>query len=298
MENLSREDIDLRIDRLKNRVNGISLNLKKHNDELNKRYEFAEKLGVKKGENSSSHEVIEELEAYIKKADEIKSQLGEITEENNEQIKILNNILYLDDVRFGSINELIEESKELLNREYTNKIAQRANQLIRNEELRSIDKNIATLSKKPSFIDKLTGRDKIKSLMLENYSLKRNEVINKKYVPDNRSILEIVNITRNCGFKSAELEDFISKLSNKYELNDFVENSLVVVGNKNKIPLFKNKEYIQKLVIENNFMAEKLEENKKKTKTFADFSFSNEVLKSNISSLELFGYNSIVDEVI
>ena len=58
MENLSREDIDLRIDRLKNRVNGISLNLKKHNDELNKRYEFAEKLGVKKGENSSSHEVI------------------------------------------------------------------------------------------------------------------------------------------------------------------------------------------------------------------------------------------------
>lgn len=299
MENLSREDIILRIEKLRNRVNELSLGLKKYKDELDVRYKFAEELGIKKEENSSTQEIIDELESYVNKANEIKEKFNSKELDNeDEQVKILNNILYLDDVRFGSINELIEESKELSNKQYTNKIAQRANQLIRNEELRCMDEKITELSRKPSFIDKITGRDKLKRLLLENYSLRRNEVVNKKYIPEDRSILEIINITKNCGFKSEDIEEFISRISSKYKLDALVENSLVPLQKKNKIPFFSNKEYMQKLVIENNTMMERLEENRKKTKPFTEFTFSNEVLKNNILSLELFGYNNIINEVI
>ena len=41
-----------------------------------------------------------------------------------------------------------------------------------------------------------------------------------------------------------------------------------------KIPFFSNKEYMQKLVIENNTMMERLEENRKKTKVFLSLSLS------------------------
>ena len=94
MENLSREDIILRIEKLRNRVNELSLGLKKYKDELDVRYKFAEELGIKKEENSSTQEIIDELESYVNKANEIKEKFNSKELDNeDEQVKILNNIL-------------------------------------------------------------------------------------------------------------------------------------------------------------------------------------------------------------
>lgn len=298
MENLSREDISIRIDRLKSRVRDISSNLKKYNEELDTRYEFAKELGIKKDEVNTNVEVLNTLELYLDKASKIQEELNNSVEDDVEKIKLLNNMLYLDDVRFGSISELIEENKEIYNRDYLNKIVQRANQLIRNEELNEIDKNIVKLSKKSSFIDKITGRDKVKKVLLENYSLKRNETMNKRYIPDGRSILEIIDITKNCGFESESLNNFINKLSSEYDIDVKENKSLAVISKKEKIPFFYNKDYVEKISIENENMMEKIEASRSKTKQYKEFEFSEEALINGISSLELFGYEKVIDEVV
>ena len=299
MDNLTKEEIDLRLDKLKSRVSDINSKYKKYNEELDTRYEFAKELGIKKNEDKSKEEITEKLDLYIKKANEIQEELKNNSDnENTEKIEILNNILYLDDLRFGSINELIEESKELSNKEYINRIVERANQLIREEELNEIDSNIYKLSKKGNFIDKITGRDKVKKVLLENYSLKRNEVMNKKYIPNDKSILEIVNITKNCGYNSQDISDFIQKLSTKFDIEDLTEKALTVIDKKVKIPFFYNKEFVEKISAENENMLEKIQDNRSKTKVYKEFEFSDEALKNGISSLELFEYNNLINEVI
>lgn len=300
MENISRKDISLRIDKLKNRVSEINSDLIKYNEELNSRYDFAKELGIKKDNNTSNNEdIIEELSSYIKKVDEIKEEIDkESSEEVSDEIKILNNMLYLDDVRLGSITELLQENKEICNREYFDKIAEKANQLIREEELKEIDSNIINLSKKSNFIEKLTGKDKIKKVLLENYSLKRNEIINKKYIPENKSLLEIVNITRNCGYKSQVIDDFITRISQEYDLGELIENSLVPINKKPKIPFFYNKEFVDKINSENEKMMDDIAASRQKVKAYAQFKFSKDMLKNDILTLELFNYNNVIDEVI
>ncbi len=300
MESISRKDISLRIDKLKNRVSEMNSNLIKYNEELNNRYDFAKEFGIKKDNLVSNNEdIIQGLNSYIQKVNEIKEEIDkDSNEEINDEIKILNNMLYLDDVRLGSITELLQENKELCNREYFNKIADKANQLIREEELKEIDSNIINLSKKSNFIERLTGKDKIKKVLLENYSLKRNEVINKKYIPENKSLLEIINITRNCGYKSQVIDEFIYKISQEYNLGELVENSLVPINKKQKVPFFYNKEFIDKINLENEKMMDDIATSRQKTKAYAQFQFSKDMLKNDILTLELFNYNNVIDEVI
>lgn len=299
MENLSKKDISMRIDKLKSRVNEINSKLISYDEELSNKYNFASKLGIKRDGAMSNDELISGLNTYVAKIEQIQESMNSTDDEAEEEIKILNNMIYLDDVRLGSITELLQENKELCNREYFNRIADKANQLIREEEMREIDNNIYKLSKKSNFIDKITGKDKIKRVLLENYSLKRNEVINKKYVPENKSLLEIINITKNSGYTSEKIDNFISKISKEYNIGDLIENALVPVEKKsNKIPFFYNKEFVAKINEENAIMMDRLEESRKKDRNYSEFKFSNDILKEDIMTLELFNYNNVIDEVI
>lgn len=300
MENISKKDITFRMTNLKKRVSEINDKIIKNNEEMESRYNFAKKLGVKVDNICSTNdEIIEGLKTYIDKTDEIISKIDTIQEdEADQEYKILNNVLYLDDIKLKNISQLIQENKELSTREYINKIADRANDLIRNEEVKSIDANILKLSKKSSFIEKITGKDKVKRVLLENYTLKRVETINKKYIPENKSILEIVNITRNCGYKSQAIDLFITRLSEEYKFENLVENALITLEKEIKIPFFYNKEFVNKINTQNIAMLDRINENKRVKSKISEYKMHNDMLMKDVSTLELLNLNNILDEVI
>ena len=301
MENISKNEINFRIDKIKTKAHEISKKVEEQNEELNNRYNFAKKVGIKESNIcNTNNEIIEGLNKYIEKTDEILTNLNDCdnNEKLNEQYKLLNNMLYLDDIKLSNINELVQENKELTTKEYINKFAEKANDLIRNQEIISIDKNIEKYSKKNNIFEKITGKSKIKKALLENYNLKRVEVMNKKYIPDNKSLYEIISITKNCGYKSKDIDDFISAISNEYNFEIPEEKSLVVLNENVKIPMFFNKEFVNKINVENANMIDKINEKKKIKNKPMEQTMYNDMLIQDISTLELLNFNDIIDEVI
>lgn len=291
-------DIEYRIERMKNKVKGISEGLEEYKEKMDKNYTFAETIGVKPDDENPAEQIIYELNLYIEKIDEILNSINKEDEEvAKEQYNILNNMLYLDDLRFSTISELIEENNELTTKKYINKIANRANELIRLEEGKALDQKIAKLSKKSNLIEVITGKSKVKKAMLENYTLKRMELMDKNYVPEDKSVLEIVNITRNCGYNSDELNDFVAKISEQYQLGEMIENSLMVLNDSFKIPFFYNKEFVEKINDENNRMLNKITDKKIPKKVTSRIDNSSESLKHDIRTLELFSYETREKEV-
>ena len=300
MENISKNDINFRLENLKIRVKKINEIIKKNNDELKNKYNFAKNIGISIDiEKELNNDVADELNKYIIKADQILLQLkGNSEKDIDDEYKLLNNILYLDDIKLKNINELICENRDLKVREYINKIAQKANQLIRDEETKYLDSKIKELSKNINFFDKITGRAKNKKVLIENYNLKKVETLNKKYIPENKSILEIVNIIKNCGYTSDEIDNFIYRLSNEYELGDLVNNSLAVIDTNTKIPFFFNKDFYNKINSENVVMLDRINEKKKNINKVNEIQMYSDMLKNDVSTLELLSYNNIIDEVI
>lgn len=300
MENISKNDISFRLENLKIRVKKINEIIKKNNDELKNKYNFAKNIGISIDiEKELNNDVADELNKYIIKADQILLQLKDNSEKDiDDEYKLLNNILYLDDIKLKNINELICENRDLKVREYINKIAQKANQLIRDEETKYLDSKIKELSKNINFFDKITGRAKNKKVLIENYNLKKVETLNKKYIPENKSILEIVNITKNCGYVSDKIDEFINKLSVEYELGDLINNSLAVIDTNTKIPFFFNKDFYNKINSENVVMLDRINEKKKNINKVNEIQMYSDMLKNDVSTLELLSYNNIIDEVI
>ena len=300
MDNISINDISFRIEKIKTRVQKINETIVKNNDEIKNKYNFAKNIGINiDQEKDLDSDIIYELNKYIAKANEILLQLSDNNKENVEyEYKLLSNILYLDDIKLKNINELVSENRDLKVREYINKIAQKANQLIRDEETKYLDLKIKELSKKINIFDRITGRDKNKKVLLENYNLKKVQVLNKKYIPENKSILEIVNITKNCGYTSDKINSFISSLSNEYDLGELVNNSILVIDNKIKIPFFFNKDFYNKINSENVSMLDKINEKKKNINKVNELQMYNDMLKNDVATLELFNFNNIIDEVI
>lgn len=300
MENISKNDISFRLENLKIRVKKINEIIKKNNDELKNKYNFAKNIGISIDiEKELNNDVADELNKYIIKADQILLQLKDNSEKDiDDEYKLLNNILYLDDIKLKNINELICENRDLKVREYINKIAQKANQLIRDEETKYLDSKIKVLSKNINFFDKITGRAKNKKVLIENYNLKKVETLNKKYIPENKSILEIVNITKNCGYVSDKIDEFINKLSVEYELGDLINNSLAVIDTNTKIPFFFNKDFYNKINSENVVMLDRINEKKKNINKVNEIQMYSDMLKNDVSTLELLSYNNIIDEVI
>ena len=300
MNNISINDISFRIEKIKTRVQKINETIVKNNDELKNKYNFAKNIGINiDQEKDSDNGIIYELNKYIDKANEILLQLNDNNKENIEdEYKLLSNILYLDDIKLKNINELVSENRDLKVREYINKIAQKANQLIRDEETKYLDLKIKELSKKINIFARIIGRDKNKKVLLENYNLKKVQVLNKKYIPENKSILEIVNITKNCGYMSDKIDEFINKLSDEYELGDLTNNSLAVIDNNTKIPFFFNKDFYNKINSENVSMLDKINQKKKNINKVNELQMYNDMLKNDVATLELFNFNNIIDEVI
>lgn len=300
MENISKKDISFRIDKIRNKASEINLIVTQNNEELNDRYNFARELGINRIKNNTNEEIIDGLNVYILKAEEILERINkEVDDEQiNEEYKILNNMLYLDDIKLKNISELVKENKELSNRVYINQIANKANDLIRVHEIRYIDSNIESLSKKSNFIEKITGKAKIRKALLQNYSLKRAEVVNKKYIPENKSILEIINITKNCGYKSKEIDEFIKKLSDEYNIGDMIDNSLAVINDKIKIPFFFNREFLNKINAENSVMLDRINNKKKKGMNSSEVKLYNEAIMKDVSTLELLNFSNVIEEVV
>lgn len=299
MESISKKEINFRIGKIKNKALNISELLIKNNEEIKNRYNFAQKLGINSQINNSNDNIIEELQKYIRKIQEIMIIVENLDEEYaSKEYKLLNNKLYLDDIKLKNINELVKENRELNNKIYINKIGNKANELIRAQEIKQIDFDIKSISKKGSFIDKITGKVKIKRALIQNYTLKRAEVANKKYIPEDKSILEIVNIIKNCGFTSESIENFINILTEEYKIEGMVENSLAVINNKVKIPFFFNKEFLDKLNIQNTDMLDRLNENKRKIIKTAEIKLYTEVILNEVSTLELFNFSNVIEEVV
>lgn len=299
MENISKKDLSFRLDKLKDKATKINENILKNNDEFITKYNFAQNIGIKVEElKDTNDKVLDKLNDYISKLDEIIQKYDQKLEdeENIEEYKLLNNILYLDDIKLKNINELINENNELKLKQYINLIASRANDLIREEELKQIDSNINKYSK-VSILDKLTGKTKIKKAMLENYNLKRLEVINKKYIPENKSLYEIVSITNNCGYKSDAIDSFVKSIVAEYELGELNVNALTITDNDKKIPFFFNRDFLNTINAENTTMLDRINSNKNVKPKVSEYKMYNEMLLNDISTLELLNFNNVIEEV-
>lgn len=299
MGNISKKDISYRLDKIKETVANINEQIMRNNNELVQKYSFAKELGINYDTEYDTESVISNLNQYIEKADNIIAEINNSSENKvvEEKIKALNNILYLDDIKLDNIKDLVEENRDIRLREYVDKIADKANTLIRNEEIKNIDNKIKLLSKKSNILEKLSGKDKTKRLLLENYSLKKVETINKKYIPRDKSILEIVNIVNNCGYKTNEMSEFIKKITKEYKLGDLLETALTVPNSEVKIPFFYNKEFADKISKENIAMVSRIN-GKKKIARMQDYNPYTETIKEGISTLELFNFNNSMGEVI
>lgn len=299
MDNISKKDISFRLDKLKDKALKINENILKNDNEFSTKYDFAENIGIKVDTlKDVNDKIITKLNDYICKIDQIiqtyDSKLED--EDNIEEYKLLNNILYLDDIKLKNINELINENNELKIKQYINLIASKANDLIRQEELKEIDTNINKYSK-VSFLDKITGKIKIKKAILENYNLKRIEVINKKYIPDNKSLYEIVSITNNCGYKSDSIDSFINSIVKEYELGEIGVTAMTVENNNKKVPFFFNREFLNSINAENTTMLDRINTNKKVIPKVSEYKMYNDMLLNDVSTLELLSYNYINEEV-
>ncbi len=297
MENISRNDISFRINKIKDRVSEINNQIIKNNKELENKYDFARKIGIKVDNVNDNSNVIEDLNKYIQKAEDILAQINDCNNEDiDETYKILNNILYLDDIRLSNIKELVDDDRENNIKQYINILTDKANALIREEEIKEIDKNIMKLSKSNNIIEKITGKSKMKKILLENYSLRKVETINKKYIPKNKSILEIVNIVNNCGYKSEALSQFIDSISKEYNLDKPADTALVAQNKEFKLPFFYNKELASKINNENVLMLDRINAKNKVTKN-QEYNPYSDMLKNDILTLELLNYTNIVNEV-
>lgn len=300
MENISKNDISFRLDKIKIKVTEINKKIEKNNDEFNTRYNFARNIGIKIDNlNSTTDKVVNGLNKYIDKVDEIQKTYCKLeeNEEDKEEYKLLNNMLYLDDIKLKNISELINENKDLTTKEYIKMIASKANDLIRDEEIKFIDSNIAKYSKS-SFLEKITGKYKIRKAMLENYSLRRIKTMNKKYIPDNKSLYEIVSITNNCGYKSKSIEDFITSIVNEFNFDKPDSNSLITTENEAKMPLFFNKEFLNKINSENATMLDEINDKKKIKAKISEYKMYNDMLINDVFTLELLNFNNIIEEVV
>ena len=283
MENISVEDINFRLNKLKEKKN-------------QNRFSFAKDLGIRVDILSNEiNEVKDELDKYSQTLDSIMQKYDSVEEgsiEENEY-KLLSNMLYSDDAKLKNIGEMLEDNIELTTREYINLFANKANELIRKEELKDIDMNVIKLSK-ISLLEKLTGKAKIKRALIENYNLKRVETINKKYVPSNRSLYEIISITNNCGYKSKDLDFFVNRVVEEFKLDNPQNNAIAVIQDKKKIPFFFSKELFNRLNAENTNLADNINRNKKQQEKLSEYSVYREMLKNGVETLELFKFEEVV----
>ena len=298
MDNISKEDINFRLDKIKNKVNEINTKIEENNQKFETRYYFAKKIGIKVNSNNTNNEVSENLNKYVKKIDKLIEKYNDDEElKYIEEYKIINNMLYLDDIKLKNIKELISENESIETKEYINMFANKANDLIRQEEIKNLDSNIAKYSK-ISFFEKITGKAKIKKALIENCNLKKMETINKKYIPENKSLYEIVSITNNCGYKSNEIKQFIDSIVNEFKLEKPKESALMITQKKEKIPLFFNKEYLTKINFENADMTDRINKKSKNRMKTSEYKMFNDMLIKDVSTLELFNFNDVTNEVI
>lgn len=298
MDNISKEDINFRLDKIKNKVNEINTKIEENNQKFETRYDFAKKIGIKVNSNNTNNEVSENLNKYVKKIDKLIEKYNDDEElKYIEEYKILNNMLYLDDIKLKNIKELISENESIETKEYINMLANKANDLIRQEEIKNLDSNIAKYSK-ISFFEKITGKAKIKKALIENCNLKKMETINKKYIPENKSLYEIVSITNNCGYKSNEIKQFIDSIVNEFKLEKPKESALMITQKKEKIPLFFNKEYLTKINFENADMTDRINKKSKNRMKTSEYKMFNDMLIKDVSTLELFNFNDVTNEVV
>ena len=298
MDNISKEDINFRLDKIKNKVNEINTKIEENNQKFETRYDFAKKIGIKVNSNNTNNEVSENLNKYVKKIDKLIEKYNDDEElKYIEEYKILNNMLYLDDIKLKNIKELISENESIETKEYINMFANKANDLIRQEEIKNLDSNIAKYSK-ISFFEKITGKAKIKKALIENCNLKKMETINKKYIPENKSLYEIVSITNNCGYKSNEIKQFIDSIVNEFKLEKPKESALMITQKQEKIPLFFNKEYLTKINFENADMTDRINKKSKNRMKTSEYKMFNDMLIKDVSTLELFNFNDVTNEVV
>ena len=298
MDNISKEDINFRLDKIKNKVNEINTKIEENNQKFETRYDFAKKIGIKVNSNNTNNEVSENLNKYVKKIDKLIEKYNDDEElKYIEEYKILYNMLYLDDIKLKNIKELISENESIETKEYINMFANKANDLIRQEEIKNLDSNIAKYSK-ISFFEKITGKAKIKKALIENCNLKKMETINKKYIPENKSLYEIVSITNNCGYKSNEIKQFIDSIVNEFKLEKPKESALMITQKKEKIPLFFNKEYLTKINFENADMTDRINKKSKNRMKTSEYKMFNDMLIKDVSTLELFNFNDVTNEVV
>ncbi len=304
MENLSKKDINLRLANIKQKAKKITEKIDKNNKAFESRYDFAKTIGVKVEDlNKTTDKAVEGLNNFISKADIIMNkytndnQDEKEEQEENEEIKILNNILYLDDIKLKNISELVNENNDLKTKEYLKLITLKANDLIREEELKDIDSNIAKLSR-ITVIDKLTGKARIKRAMRENYSLKRVQTINKKYIPEDKSLYEIVSITNNCGYKSKNIDFFVSNIVKEFELDSPQSNSLIEIDKEQKLPFFFSRQFLDKINAENTKLLDMINDKKAVKNKTSEFDMFNEMLLKDVDTLELLKYDGIKTEEV
>lgn len=297
MENISVEDINFRLNKLKENVSKINLKIEENDKKNNDRFSFAKDLGIRVDILSNEiNEVKDELDKYSQAIDNIIQKYETIdndcVEEN--EYKLLNNMLSSDDASLKIINEMIEDNIELTTKEYINLFANKANELIRIEELKSIDMQVIKLSK-ISFLDKLTGKSKIKKAMIENFNLKRVQTINKNYIPEDKSLYEIVSIVNNCGYKSDNIDMFVNRVVDEFKLDNPKDTAIATIfDNKVKIPFFFDKELFSKINTENTELAELLNKNKKFEGKVSNYSIYRDMLKNGVETLELFKFEEVI----
>lgn len=296
MENISVEDINFRLNKLKENVSKINIKIEENDKKNQDRFSFAKDLGIRVDILSNEiNEVKDELDKYSQTLDSIMQKYDCASEDSIEEneYKLLSNMLYSDDAKLKNIGEILEDNIELTTKEYINLFANKANELIRKEELKDIDMNVIKLSK-INFIEKLTGKAKIKRALIENYNLKRLKTINKKYVPSNRSLYEIISIANNCGYKSKDIDYFVNRVVEEFKLDNPENNAIAVIQDKKKIPFFFSKELLNKLNAENTNLADDLNRNKNKQEKLSEYSIYREMLKNGVETLELFKFEEVV----
>lgn len=296
MENISVEDINFRLNKLKDNVSKINDKIIQNTSMNESRFAFAKDLGIRVDILSNEiNEVKENLDNYTNTINDIIEKYDGTDDESidKDEYKLLNNMLSSDDAKLKNISEMVEDNIELTTKEYINLFANKANELIRKEELKDIDMNVIKLSK-ISFLEKLTGKAKIKRAMIENYNLKRVETINKKYVPENRSLYEIVSITNNCGYKSKDIDLFINKIVDEFKLDAPENTAIATIQEKSKIPFFFSRDFLNKLNTENSNLADSLNNNKKQQEKLSEYSIYRDMLKNGVETLELFKYEEVI----
>ena len=81
-------------------------------------------------------------------------------------------------------------------------------------------------------------------------------------------------------------------------MGELVNNSILVIDNKIKIPFFFNKDFYNKINSENVSMLDKINQKKKNINKVNELQMYNDMLKNDVATLELFNFNNIIDEVI